>query len=84
MTGTLVSIYASPIAYAVSAVPRQYHLAYMLNPLSGLLEAFRWSLLNRGALQPGFLIYSALVSMGVFFLGAFAFRRMEKRFADVI
>lgn len=77
-------LYASPIAYAVSAVPQNLRLVYFLNPLSGLLEAFRWSLLNRGTVHPGFLVYSAVFAIGAFFAGAFAFRRMEKRFADVI
>jgi lipopolysaccharide transport system permease protein len=77
-------LYASPVAYAVSAVPEKLRLIYFMNPLSGLLEAFRWSVLNRGTLHPAFLVYAAAITMVVFFLGAFAFRRMERRFADVI
>jgi lipopolysaccharide transport system permease protein len=77
-------LYASPIAYAVSAVPEKFRLIYFLNPLSSLLEAFRWSLLNRGSLHPGMLAYATLFSVGIFLLGAFSFKRMERRFADVI
>src|SRR4051812_14558758 len=41
-------LYASPVAYAVAAVPPRFRAFYFLNPLTGLLEAFRWSLLGRG------------------------------------
>ena len=77
-------LYASPVAYAVSAVPHKLRLLYYINPVSSILEAFRWSLLNRGTLQPGFLVYSAVFSIGSFFAGAYAFKRMERKFADVI
>jgi lipopolysaccharide transport system permease protein len=77
-------LYASPVAYALSAVPKKWHTVYMLNPISSLLEGFRWSLLNHGALQPSMIAYASAVSIGVFLLGAFAFRRMERQFADVI
>jgi lipopolysaccharide transport system permease protein len=40
-------LYASPVGYAVSAVPQRFRVLYLLNPLSELLEAFRWSLLGR-------------------------------------
>jgi lipopolysaccharide transport system permease protein len=82
--GTQFLLYASPIAYAVSAVPERLRTIYLLNPVSSLLEAFRWSLLNRGTLHPAMIAYAVLVSVGLFFFGAFAFRRMERRFADVI
>ena len=77
-------LYASPIAYALSAVPKNLRTVYFLNPLSGLLEAFRWSLLGRGQMEAGTLVYSAAVSLGVFLLGAFSFKKMERKFADVI
>src|SRR6185436_5205621 len=45
-------MYASPVAYSVSAVPAKLHLFYTLNPLSGIMEGFRWSLLGKGHLNP--------------------------------
>ena len=56
----------------------------MLNPLASLLEAFRWSLVGQADMHWGNLAYSAVVCVSVFFAGAFVFRRMERRFADVI
>lgn len=77
-------LYASPIAYAVSVVPARWRGVFFLNPLAGLLEAFRWSLLGRGHPSPWPLAYAAAVAAGVLLLGAFSFKRMERKFADVI
>ena len=79
------ALYASPIAYALSAVPHSLRPFYFLNPLSGLLEAFRWSLLGTPHhLEWGPVGYSAALAAGVFVAGAFAFKKMERKFADVI
>jgi lipopolysaccharide transport system permease protein len=77
-------LYGSPIAYAVSAVPARVRTIYQLNPLAPLLDAFRWSLLKRGELSPGFLTIAAAVCVITFFVGLYSFKAMEKRFADVI
>lgn len=77
-------MYASPVAYAIWVVPERFRALYWLNPLTALLEAFRWSLLGQGDLQPRFVAYSAVVSVGVFLLGLAFFESRERRFADVI
>lgn len=81
-------LYASPVGYslekAAEKLPASFHWFFLANPLSGLLEAFRWSLLGTAAPPPGLLAYSAVFAFAVFLLGAFAFRRMERNFADVI
>ena len=83
-----ILLYASPVAYGLgyavgklSAVWRPY---YTLNPLAGLLEAFRWSLLDTSAPTAGVLLYDTVVAAAVFAVGAYSFKRMERRFADVI
>lgn len=81
---TQMLLYASPIAYAVSAVPENLRAYYFLNPLSGLLEAFRWSMIGRGELNWGYVAYSAAFAILIFIGGAFSFKKMERRFADVI
>jgi len=77
-------LYASPVAYSISVVPEHLRAFYHLNPLSGLLEAFRWSLLGSGVISPWALAYSSFVSIAMLGLGAFAFKRMERLFSDVI
>jgi lipopolysaccharide transport system permease protein len=79
-----LGLYISPVAWSVSAVPPAYRLVYLLNPLSGLLEAFRWSFLGEGALSGGLLAYSAVTAVLTFWVGAKVFRRMERSLADVL
>lgn len=77
-------LYASPVAYSVSEVPQTMRWAYSLNPLVGLLEAFRWSLLGVGQPQWSLVAYSSMAVLATFVLGAIAFKRMERKFSDVI
>lgn len=79
-----ILLYASPIAYALSAVPQHLRWVYLLNPLTGPLEAFRWSLLPTPAPPLAPLAYSSAASFIVFVIGAYSFKRMERKFADVI
>jgi lipopolysaccharide transport system permease protein len=81
---TQLLLYASPVAYSVDRVPLRYQNVYFLNPLASILEAFRWSLLSVGEVRWGWFAYSSVVSVAVLFLGAYAFRWMERRFADVV
>ena len=77
-------LYASPVAYAASLVPSKYRLIFEINPLTGLLEAFRWSLLGVGHFPLAAVAYSAIITVVVFVAGAFSFKAMERKFADVI
>ncbi|HLK58705.1 MAG TPA: ABC transporter permease [Chthonomonadaceae bacterium] len=77
-------MYASPVAYTVSKVPEALRSLYYLNPLAGLLEAFRWSLLGEGSVHWGYVGYATLFAIVVFLVGVYAFKRMERQFADVI
>ncbi len=77
-------MYASPVAYSATAVPEKYQTLYFLNPLAGLLDAFRWSLLGVGSPRWDALLVSAVASLAALAFGAFAFKKMERKFADTI
>jgi lipopolysaccharide transport system permease protein len=79
-----IVLYASPIAYTVSAVPQRLRCAYGMNPLSAPLEAFRAGLLRTVGPDIWSLAYAGIASATVFLIGLFAFKRMERKFADVI
>ena len=79
-----ILLYASPIAYSLSAVPKHLSWLFMINPLSWQLECFRWSLLGTPR-PPVWQIGGSMgVSAGVFFLGLLLFQSHERTFADVI
>ena len=77
---------AYPVLYVIMNVPPQFHTLYMMNPLASLLEALRWSLLDSSTPKPdwGWVLYAAICAVGIFVWGAFGFKKMERKFADVI
>jgi lipopolysaccharide transport system permease protein len=79
-------MYASPVAYGLKNVPDGLRLWYQLNPLSPVLEGFRWSVLGptAGDMHWGLAAYGASFAVAMFVIGLLAFRGMERRFADVI
>jgi lipopolysaccharide transport system permease protein len=77
-------LFASPIAYPVTAVPEGLRTVYGLNPVVGTVEGFRWALLGTDAPPAGMLAASAAVSAALLLAGCFYFRRTEAGFADVI
>lgn len=76
--------YATPIAYGLNAVPGNLTSVLSLNPLTGLLEGLRWSLLGTSELNTTAIAYGVVVSVLMFIGGALLFGRSERRFADVI
>lgn len=75
---------SSPIPYGASAVPKKLLKFYYLNPLSAPLEACRWSLVGTAPPPMKWLIYSSVFAMGMLIFALAAFKRMERKFADVI
>jgi lipopolysaccharide transport system permease protein len=71
-------LYASPVAYALDAVPHSLRGYFVANPLTGLLEAFRWSLLGIGSLHTTYVLYSAGFAIAALAAGWAAFSRMER------
>jgi lipopolysaccharide transport system permease protein len=76
-------MFASPVVYASSLVPASLRVWYGLNPMTGVIEGFRWALLGSGA--PNAMV---LVSVGMVIVllisGMFYFRRMEQFYADIV
>lgn len=78
-------MYLSPVVYSSSLIPEKWRLIYSLNPMTGVIEGFRWALLGtQGVVTPLMLGISALISILLFVTGMFYFRRMERVFADMI
>jgi lipopolysaccharide transport system permease protein len=81
---TQVWMFATPIVYPLSMIPAKWQALYSLNPMVGIIEGFRWSLLGIG--HPNLLAIG--ISFGIIAIalvsGAVYFRKMERSFADVI
>jgi lipopolysaccharide transport system permease protein len=77
-------MYASPVVYPVTLVPAKWRLLYSLNPMTGVIEGFRWALLGK---EPPAAIAMAVSAVAVAVLlvsGMIFFRRIEASFADVV
>lgn len=77
-------LFITPIAYPSSLLSEPWRTLYGLNPMAGVVEGFRWSLLGTETAPGPITLVSALVSLGLLVSGTFYFRRMEKTFADVV
>jgi lipopolysaccharide transport system permease protein len=78
-------LYLSPVGFQSSVVPQRFRLFYALNPMVGIIDGFRWSLLG-GESQiywPGVAI-AVLDVIILFISGIWYFRKTEQTFADVI
>jgi lipopolysaccharide transport system permease protein len=77
-------LFATPVVYPASLVPDRFRLLFGLNPMTGVVEGFRWAFLRHGTPPWGLMGVSALTSAGLLVAGTYYFRRVEHRFADLI
>jgi lipopolysaccharide transport system permease protein len=77
-------MFASPIIYPASLMPEKWRWILRLNPLTGIIEGYRASLLGRTAFDWPSIGISVAITIGVLVYSAYSFRRMERTFADVV
>ena len=77
-------LYASPVAYPSSLVHGTYRTLYSLNPMTGVIDGFRWSLLGSGHVKLSSIAVSTGVALLLAIVGIFYFARTERTFADVV
>jgi len=80
---TQIWLFATPVLYHLDRVPEKWRLLYCLNPTAGLIGGFRSCLLGE-PLDWGCLAVSLLSGSVVFICGTFYFRKVERRFADIV
>ena len=80
-----MGMYISPVGYLNQLVPKKWEVIYSLNPLAGIINGFRWTLVPESipVFIPG-VIYSALFSILALVVGVKVFRAAEANFADTI
>ena len=77
-------LFATPIAYPSTLLNEPWRTIYGLNPMVGVVEGFRWALLDTRTAPGLTTLLSAVAAFGLLVTGAYYFRRMEKTFADVV
>ena len=81
--GLQLWFYASPVIYPITLVPERLRSLYFLNPMAGIITAFRDVLLD-GRMPGDYLLTAALVSSVILVTGYLLFKRVEFKFADIV
>ena len=78
-------LYVSPVGFSSAVVPEQWRFLYSLNPLVGVIDGFRWCIMNGQSeiYLPG-LMLSLCITVFFLWFGINQFRKMEKHFADLL
>jgi lipopolysaccharide transport system permease protein len=82
--GVQLLMYATTVIYPLSAAPEKFRTIIELNPMTGIIEAFRYSLLGKGEFSLHTLGFSAIFTVIVLILGIVVFNKTEKTFIDTV
>lgn len=82
--GVQLLMYASPVIYPMSSISEKYQTILWFNPLTSILEAFKYAFLGSGIFDWFWLGYSAAFMLIILALGALIFNRIEKSFIDTV
>ena len=82
--GVQLWMYATPVIYPVSAIPERWQWVAAVNPITPIVETFRYAFLGAGTFSWVMLGYSFIAMLVVFFLGVILFNRVEQTFMDTV
>ncbi len=82
--GVQLLMYGTTVIYPLSAAPEKYKSIIELNPMTGIIEAFRYCFLGKGEFTASSIGYSAAFTVVMLFLGILIFNKTEKNFVDTI
>ena len=82
--GVQLLMYMTTVIYPLSAAPVKYRRLIGLNPMTGIIEAFRYAFLGKGEFSAWILGYSAAVTLTILILGLALFNKTERNFVDTV
>ena len=82
--GVTLLMYATPIIYPLSAVPGKWKWVVLANPMSPIVETFRYGFLGAGTVSPWHLAYSGVFTVALLLIGILIFNRVERTFMDTV
>lgn len=82
--GVQLWMYATPVVYPASQIEGKLKTLMMLNPVSPIIESFRYAFLGCGSIPWNFLMISVCITLVVLFIGVVLFSRVEKTFMDTV
>ena len=80
-----LTLFTSPVAFSSAQVPERWRTVYALNPLVGIIDGFRWSIVGGGTEFSAIATaYAAAITLASVIIGVWYFRRTEREFADAV
>jgi lipopolysaccharide transport system permease protein len=82
--GVQLWMYATPIVYPLSQIPERFHKFYSLNPMTAIVETFRYAFFGKSAITSTDMMISWFVTLCILLVGMILFSRVEKTFMDTV
>lgn len=82
--GITLLMYASPVIYPLSAAPAKYQNILLLNPMSSIIEGFRYTLIGNNSFELTSLVYTTCFAVVALIMGTVVFNKVEKDFVDTV
>lgn len=82
--GAQLLMYATPVVYPLSLVPDRYRWLVLANPMTSIVESFRFAYLGAGTVDMAQLLYSFVLMVAILLLGLLLFNRVERTFMDTV
>jgi lipopolysaccharide transport system permease protein len=82
--GVQLLMYATPVIYPMSSIPEKYQVYIAANPLSHVVEGFKYMFFGQGTISLGGLLYTGVFTLVVLLLGIVVFNRTERSFMDTV
>jgi lipopolysaccharide transport system permease protein len=80
-----LGVYVSPVGYSAGLIPEKWRWVYSLNPMTGIIDGFRWAMVGEkfDVYLPG-MAFSLFATVFFLWLGLRSFRRVERQFVDFL
>jgi lipopolysaccharide transport system permease protein len=82
--GVQLLMFATPVIYPLSSIPEKYKPLLLANPMTPIIETFRFAFLGSGSFNWAHFLYSLGVTLVILFLGTIVFNKVEKSFTDTV
>lgn len=82
--GVQLWMYATPVIYPITQIPEKYRWAIMANPVSSVVENFKYSFTGAGNFHLSGMVYSGVFAVIILLIGVAVFNRTEKTFMDTV
>lgn len=77
-------MFLTPVIYSLNTIPERYLFYFYINPMSSIVETFRWAIFQNVELNINLIIFNLIISILLFLFGYLKFIKVEKNFIDTV